>query len=474
MDKYKRLISNTLLFAISSFSSKILSFLLMPFFTRMFGLGEFGDADLITKYAQLLLPVVSVGVANAVIRYGLDKAYDKSAVFTGGLLAELVGIAVFFACWPLVSKIPGMQDYTALLYAYVIMSILRNLCSQFVRAKQYIRLYAVDGVLNTCLYLFFIILFIAGFGWGIYGYVLATAAADLCSAIFLFTVARLHRYLRLSHFDGALLRQMLRYAAPLIPTSMFWWITNTSDHMFITAMIGSEANGLYVAAYKVPNVIMLFSTLFTEAWQLSAVTDGSKGTPGRARFFSKVFQSYQSLMFIVAAGLILFCKPVMMVLTLSGDSAFNDAWRYIPLLVVATVFSCFVTFLGSIYMVEMRSGQSFVTMLLGAGSNLLFNWLLIPDFGPNGAAFATFASYFLVFIIRTVGTRRYIRINLHPLRMLWTMLLLTGEIALMLAEVSLWPLWCSLLTAAVLFFNFGPLLETARHLLGRLRRRRAG
>lgn len=85
MDKYKRLVSNTVLFAISSFSSKILSFLLMPFFTRMFGLGEFGDADLITKYAQLLLPIVSVGIANAVIRYGLDKTYNKASVFTGGL-----------------------------------------------------------------------------------------------------------------------------------------------------------------------------------------------------------------------------------------------------------------------------------------------------------------------------------------------------------------------------------------------------
>ena len=56
----------------------------MPFFTRMFGLGEFGDADLITKYAQLLLPIVSVGIANAVIRYGLDKTYNKASVFTGG------------------------------------------------------------------------------------------------------------------------------------------------------------------------------------------------------------------------------------------------------------------------------------------------------------------------------------------------------------------------------------------------------
>ena len=471
MDKYKRLVSNTVLFAISSFSSKILSFLLMPFFTRMFGLGEFGDADLITKYAQLLLPIVSLGIANAVIRYGLDKTYNKASVFTGGLVAEGVGIAVFAACWPLVARIPDMGGYTALLYAYVVMSILRNLCSQFVRAKQYTRLYAVDGVLNTVLYLFFIVLFIAGFKWGIAGYVLATAAADFCSALFLFFTARLYRYIRISRFDRPLLREMLRYAAPLIPTSMFWWITNTSDHMFITSMLGSEANGLYVAAYKVPNVIMLFSTLFTEAWQLSAVTDGGRNSPGRAKFFSQVFLSYQSLLFIVAGGLIYCCKFVMMVLTLSGKSAFNAAWQYIPLLVVATVFSCFVTFLGSVYMVEKRSGESFFTMLVGAVLNLALNWFLIPVWGPNGAAFATFASYLLVFVIRAFSTRRYIAMDLHLGRMTVTLALLAGEIALMLSEAKYWQLWCGLLCAAVVAFNFWPILQTVRRLLARRRRR---
>ena len=167
-----------------------------------------------------------------------------------GCSPNWLGSVSFFLCWPLVSKIPGMQNYTALLYAYVIMSILRNLCSQFVRAKQYIRLYAVDGVLNTCLYLFFIILFIAGFHWGIYGYVLATAARIFVRRSFSLPSRGCIGIFGSRGFNGPLLRQMLRYAAPLIPTSMFWWITNTSDHMFITAMIGSEANGLYVAATR--------------------------------------------------------------------------------------------------------------------------------------------------------------------------------------------------------------------------------
>lgn len=40
MDKYKKLASNTIIFAIGTFSSKVLSFLLMPFVTRMMGAGR--------------------------------------------------------------------------------------------------------------------------------------------------------------------------------------------------------------------------------------------------------------------------------------------------------------------------------------------------------------------------------------------------------------------------------------------------
>lgn len=49
MDKYKRLLSNTLIFAIGTFSSKVLVFLLVPFYTNLLTKGEMGTADLIDQ-----------------------------------------------------------------------------------------------------------------------------------------------------------------------------------------------------------------------------------------------------------------------------------------------------------------------------------------------------------------------------------------------------------------------------------------
>ena len=65
MDKYKKLASNTIIFAIGTFSSKILSFLLMPFVTRMMTTGSYGAADLIQQTGNVIIPIAFLCVNSA-------------------------------------------------------------------------------------------------------------------------------------------------------------------------------------------------------------------------------------------------------------------------------------------------------------------------------------------------------------------------------------------------------------------------
>ena len=89
---------------------------------------------------------------------------------------------------------------------------------------------------------------------------------------------------------------------------------------------------------------------------------------------------------------------------------YYTAWMYMPVLIIATVYSGLVTFMGSVYLVDKKSVQSLVTSMIGAGINVILNLILIPTkLGAIGAAIATFFSYFVVFIIRARDTRRFIR-----------------------------------------------------------------
>jgi hypothetical protein len=78
---------------------------------------------------------------------------------------------------------------------------------------------------------------------------------------------------------------MLRYALPLVPASIFWWITNASDQFFVAAMLedGTSWTAVLGASYKLPTILSIVSTIFTEAWQISAFTDGTDSQ--REQFF---------------------------------------------------------------------------------------------------------------------------------------------------------------------------------------------
>ena len=135
-DKYSKLAGNTLIFAISSFSSKLLTLIVQPFLTyAMAEISDLGLSKILSQYANLLIPFVSMGMSNAIIRFGLDKGNSEKQVFTNGLLTILGGFGILVLCWPIARFLPDMAQYGLLIYIYVLMSCLRTLCTQFVDRK---------------------------------------------------------------------------------------------------------------------------------------------------------------------------------------------------------------------------------------------------------------------------------------------------------------------------------------------------
>ena len=126
-DKYSKLAGNTIIFAISSFSSKLLTLIVQPFLTyAMAEISDLGLSKILSQYANLLIPFVSMGMSNAIIRFGLDKGNSEKQVFTNGLLTILGGFGILVLCWPVAQFLPDMAQYGLLIYIYVLMSCLRT------------------------------------------------------------------------------------------------------------------------------------------------------------------------------------------------------------------------------------------------------------------------------------------------------------------------------------------------------------
>lgn len=461
--KYKRLLSNTAILGLGTFGSKLLVFLLMPLYTACLSESQYSDADLIVQVANLMLPLFSCGICEGVFRFTMDRAYDKRDVFSTGFFVITAGSAVLLALSPLLSGISYFGSYTWLICLYVIASCYHSLFAQFARACGKTAVFSLQGILGTAVTIILNVLFLVVFKMHVTGYVLSVVLSDIVISLLLLFAWKEFRYLRPASVRRKTLISTLKYSIPLIPTTVFWWITNVADRFMVKSMIGSDTNGLYAAAYKIPTVLILASGIFIEAWQFSAVTE-RQGEEG-ITFFGKVFESFQGLMFMCGAILIALAKVITKVLFAKN---YFPSWQYMPILIVATVFSSLVTFMGSVYLVNKKSILSFLTALIGAVANLVLNWFLIPTgLGANGAALATFASYFIVFVIRAISSRRHIPFCLHTVKLVINTLLVSVQTAVMLHGYSWW--WIAAIASVVLIFaiNAGPILTGAKRILRR-------
>ncbi len=458
MDKYKKLVSNTAILSIGTLASKVLVYLLLPLYTGCLSPSEYSTADLISQTANLLLPLLAVGMVDAIFRFAIDaEKGETESVFCVSIVMIAIGSVIALALIPVLNVTGFFEGYSWLIPLYVISSNFHLSAAHFIRGQGKTKLFSIQGIICTALTIALNLIFLLIFDMGILGYVLSVILSDTFMTIFLYVKEGLWRYLAPKNFDRIILSKMIKYSVPMIPTTVFWWITNVADRYMIAYFDGDAINGLYAVAFKVPTLLILVSGIFSEAWQYSAVTDGND--EGRCRFFSRVFDFFQSIVFFGASCLVLFSKIFTQILL---DSSYYEAWQYMPVLIFATVFSSLVTFMSSVYVKHKRSVNSFVTALIGALSNIILNFLLIPKYSAQGAAMATLACYIIVYIIRAVDTQRYERFSTRPIVVLLNTIIVAFQCITMLMEVKLWLLFgiCSVIAIAAI--NFGALFASVK------------
>lgn len=459
-NKYTRLLTNTAVFTVGKLLSRLLMFFMIGLYTECLTTGEYGEAELITSMANLLIPLACVGISEGIFRSAAAKSGDKEAFFTNGLAVFGVGSVIFLCLAPLMELIPFFVGSAWLIAAYVVVANLHTVVSQYLCAIGRTKLFAAQGILNTALVIGFNVLFLPVLDFGVTGYVGSTILADLLTTVFLILFTRLWRAVKPRSISWNTIRAMLRFCLPLVPTTICWWITGVSDRFMVEAMCSSELNGLYSAAYKIPNLLIYAISIFDSAWKLSVSSEDDP--EACAAFYSRVWRAYTTLAFLGGGCLILMSRFLAHILF---AAKFEAAWVYIPVLTFATVFTALCTFLGSVYFTSKKTVGSMLTALTGAVLNIGLNLLLIPPYGAMGASVATLVSYVAVCILRLATARKLI-----PFRQEWgrlavnTLLMgvLTGIVTFSERfSTHIVPVYggAAAVLAVMLAFNFRPILE---------------
>lgn len=402
MDRYKKLFSNSVVFAIGNLGSKMITFFMVPLYTRYLTTSEYGTSDLISTLVSLLTPIFTLSVIDAVFRFAMDKNSNNKKVLTNGFFISTISFIVFLLLTPFIKHI----SYGLFVCFLTYVSALESMLQQFARGIGRSKLYAFTGLLMTLITVISNIILLVNMGWLLKGYLLSLLLAQLGGFIFLFLVLKCWNYIDVRTVDKILTKKMLAYSIPMIPNTISWWLSNSANKVFISVMLTTSANGIYAVANKIPSFVSVFVTTFTQAWQISAIEEFRSKDSGK--FFSQIMNLTVGVLFIGISVLTLFAKPIVSILSTPD---YFSAWKIVPWLALAVLYSSLASFLGTIYTSSMQTRYLFVTTVCGALANILSNLVLVPIFGLIGAGISAAFAFLIVSFMRFRDSRKFIKLR---------------------------------------------------------------
>lgn len=412
VDRYKKLLSDAGLFVISNFASRVMIFFLLPLYTRVLTTTEYGIVDLLTNTINLIYPIFTLSIAEATLRFALEKDVENSEVLSASLFFTLISTLILAFLSPFICDFIGISSEYIFFFLLLYLGFNLNNCfSYYARGCNKTKLFAMQGVIRTALVVVLNLLFLLILKLGIKGYLIATIVADYLTVFFIISKGEFWKDIIRFKLNKALIKEMLQYSIPMIPTIIAWWISNASDKYIITAKLGLAASGIYSVAYKIPSILTVITSIFTQAWQISAISN--YGQDDNAEFFSTVYK-YFNIVSVVACSLLILFSQLLGELLFAKE--YFVAWRYVPLLLIAFLFSGLSGFLASIYTSARKTKLLFISTSVGATLNIILNILLVGRYGVMAAAYTTMISFLFVWIVRLKNSSRIIAIKINLIR----------------------------------------------------------
>jgi O-antigen/teichoic acid export membrane protein len=429
---------------------KSLAFLLVPLYAHFLSLSDFGVLELVL--ATMALIDVFIALPGTLARYFFDKddrAWRRQVItayfaIEAAYPAVLIG-ALMVLSGPLAAGVADSSTYATLfvialadLYLTNIVDLPMALC----RLRRKPLTFAFYALSRAVTMVVFSILFVAVWEYGVKGIVLAS----LTSAGVVFVVSA-REWVRdlVPRVPPKLVREMLEFSWPAILSGVAFYALNFLDRFFVAHFHGTADTGLYGAAFRYSQVVVVGVFAFRMGWSqwhfswLHTERHPQMVARGANYFFFAIG-------FLVAV-VSLWILPVFHLLM---PERFWEATYAVPPLALAAAgtgaFTVFAVSVNVTKRMRLLLPLSAVSALLAIG----LYFLLIPPYSFLGAAWATAASFAAMATgMAVIGQRIY------PVPWEWRSLglALGVTLALIFAALALnaWvPFYASLLIRAAL------------------------
>lgn len=408
IDKYEALsapVKSSLWFAICNIVQKGIALISTPIFTRIMTTDQYGVYTVYQSWYQIIVIFATLELSAGVFNNGLTHFPEEKKIFVStlqGLSTTITAILFLVYCiniefWNRTFDLPSLfivAMFIQLLFepAYLLWS-----------AEQRYT-YRYQGLIFTTM--------LIAMGSPLLGIftVVSTeckAEARVLSFVFVQCIIGLFFYIYNFHrgkrfFSTKYWRYALKFNLPLIPHYLSMTVLNQSDRIMINKMVGSSEAAIYGIAYT----LAMMMTIVTGAINNSFIPFTYQHI--KKKEFSKIGIVSNALLLLVSGvTIIAMAFGPELIMLFATEEYYEAIWIMPP--VAATVFFMFLyPLFANVEFYFEKTKFIMVASCVGAGLNMILNYVFISAYGYHAAGYTTLFCYIIFSLAHYIAYKRII------------------------------------------------------------------
>lgn len=431
------LATNTLIYSLGNILPQSINFLLLPLYTHFLTPHDYGIVASMAVVSYILNITFTLCMEQSAYRLYFDHGDLQKqkeffgTIFCGILINASVFLALFFLCKAPISTIFKSISF----YPYYVYPALTSFFTTFgiiPRVRFQVQEKALAStILSFCQFFVttgFVVLFICYFKRGAAGQLEGQLISWLIMLpVYLYLLSKSIRFV----INLSVLKNVLAYCIPTIPSLLTAWVLNMSSRIFLERNTSLSDVGIYSMGYTIASAGLILLTGFTSAYvpYFYRLANGDINNKSK---LEKVNNAYFFLamgtMFLVA----LFSKEVI---TLFMQEKYAETYNVIRILTLAYFFSGLTGLTSLSILQNKKSKENMFISVSAALFNTILNFFLIPRFGMYGAAYSLLITFLGGYIVQYQYSKRCYFIPLHVLKL--TIWLICGIIIVLSFQLFL-------------------------------------
>lgn len=449
----KSLAKDTAIYGMSSIIGKFLNWCLTPLYTYLLVPAEYGIVVYLYAWIGTMLVLLTYGLETGFFRYANDSSKgDPQTVYSTcmtsiGATTTLFLVLVFAFLTPIARVLQYEQhtDYIAMIAVIIGLDVLSALPFAYLRYRLRPIRFAVLKLLNIALTILFNLFFLVvcpaiyknhpdSIAWFYHpdygaGYILVSNVL----ASFIQLLLLMPEIVRIRwHFDGHLLKSILRYSFPLLVLGLAGIMNQNLDkilypYLLSDPQVAADQLGIYGANVKIAVVMIMFTQAFRYAYE-PFIFAKAQGEDKRT-LYALAMKYFVIVDLLIFLGVMFYLDIIRYFI----DPRYFVGLKVVPIIMMAELFSGVFFNLSLWYKLTDRTQWGVYFSLIGLVFIVAINLLFVPRFGYIACAWAAFVCYFVMMLLSWLIGQKYYPIR-YDLKAMGKYLLL----AMLLYGIGTW------------------------------------